>query len=36
MRVVLDTNILVSAMISPTGHPASIYVSGSDFAALLG
>jgi len=25
MRVVLDTNILVSAMISPTGKPAAIY-----------
>jgi len=25
MRVVLDTNILVSALISPGGHPAAIY-----------
>lgn len=25
MRVVLDTNILVSALISPTGNPATIY-----------
>jgi uncharacterized protein len=25
MRVVLDTNILVSALISPTGYPADIY-----------
>jgi predicted nucleic acid-binding protein len=25
MRVVLDTNILVSAIIAPTGNPAAIY-----------
>ena len=25
MRVVLDTNILVSALIAPTGYPAAIY-----------
>ncbi len=25
MRVVLDTNILVSALIAPAGHPAAIY-----------
>lgn len=25
MRVVLDTNILVSALIAPAGHPATIY-----------
>jgi putative PIN family toxin of toxin-antitoxin system len=25
MRVVLDTNILISALLSPTGHPATIY-----------
>ena len=25
MRVVLDTNILVSALISPAGHPAAVY-----------
>ena len=25
MRVVLDTNILVSALMIPTGHPAAIY-----------
>jgi predicted nucleic acid-binding protein len=25
MRVVLDTNILVSALIAPTGNPAVIY-----------
>ncbi|HKV24689.1 MAG TPA: putative toxin-antitoxin system toxin component, PIN family [Candidatus Acidoferrum sp.] len=25
MRVVLDTNVLVSALISPRGHPAAIY-----------
>ena len=25
MRVVLDTNILVSALIAPTGKPAAIY-----------
>ena len=25
MRVVLDTNILVSALIAPTGNPAAIY-----------
>jgi|SRR5579864_912924 len=25
MRVVLDTNILVSALIAPSGHPAAIY-----------
>lgn len=25
MRVVLDTNILVSALIAPAGYPATIY-----------
>ena len=25
MRVVLDTNVLVSALIAPTGNPAVIY-----------
>ena len=25
MRVVLDTNILVSALLIPVGHPAAIY-----------
>jgi predicted nucleic acid-binding protein len=25
MRVALETNILVSALIAPTGHPAPIY-----------
>jgi predicted nucleic acid-binding protein len=25
MRVVLDTNILVSALIAPAGNPAAIY-----------
>src|SRR5271165_2077995 len=30
MRVVLDTNILVSALISPAGHPAAIYNAWED------
>jgi uncharacterized protein len=30
MRVVLDTNILVSALISPKGHPAAIYDAWED------
>jgi uncharacterized protein len=30
MRVVLDTNILVSALISPVGHPAAIYDAWED------
>ena len=30
MRVVLDTNILVSALISPSGHPAAIYHAWED------
>ena len=30
MRVVLDTNILVSALISPSGHPADIYSAWED------
>jgi putative PIN family toxin of toxin-antitoxin system len=30
MRVVLDTNIIVSALISPSGHPASIYDAWED------
>jgi len=30
MRVVLDTNVLVSALISPTGHPAAIYDAWED------
>ncbi len=30
MRAVLDTNILVSALISPTGHPAAIYDAWED------
>jgi putative PIN family toxin of toxin-antitoxin system len=30
MRVVLDTNILVSALISPAGHPAAIYHAWED------
>ena len=30
MRVVLDTNILVSALISPAGTPAAIYESWED------
>jgi len=30
MRVVLDTNILVSALISPAGHPAAIYDAWED------
>ena len=30
MRVVLDTNILVSALISPSGHPAAIYDAWED------
>jgi len=36
MRVVLDTNILVSALISPVGHPAAIYDAWEDgkFALL--
>ncbi len=25
MRVVLDTNILISALIAPTGNPAAVY-----------
>jgi uncharacterized protein len=36
MRVVLDTNILVSALISPVGHPATIHDAWEDgkFALL--
>jgi uncharacterized protein len=30
MRVVLDTKILVSALISPVGHPAAIYDAWED------
>ncbi len=30
MRVVLDTNILVSAVMVQTGHPASIYDAWQD------
>jgi putative PIN family toxin of toxin-antitoxin system len=30
MRVVLDTNILISALISPAGHPATIYNAWED------
>lgn len=30
MRVVLDTNILISALISPAGHPAAIYKAWED------
>ena len=30
MRAVLDTNILVSALISPAGHPAAIYDAWED------
>ena len=30
MRVVLDTNILVSALISPVGHPGAIYDAWED------
>jgi predicted nucleic acid-binding protein len=30
MRVVLDTNILVSALISPVGRPAAIYSAWED------
>jgi len=30
MRVVLDTNILVSALISPVGYPAAIYDAWED------
>lgn len=30
MRVVLDTNVLVSALISPAGQPASIYGAWED------
>lgn len=30
MRVVLDTNILVSALISPAGNPAAIYTAWED------
>ncbi|MBM4264324.1 MAG: putative toxin-antitoxin system toxin component, PIN family [Deltaproteobacteria bacterium] len=30
MRVVLDTNILVSSLISPAGHPATIYDAWQD------
>ncbi len=30
MRVVLDTNILVSALLSPTGPPAAIYSAWED------
>jgi uncharacterized protein len=30
MRVVLDTNILVSALISPAGNPAAIYNAWED------
>jgi putative PIN family toxin of toxin-antitoxin system len=30
MRVVLDTNILVSALICPVGHPAAIYDAWED------
>ena len=30
MRVVLDTNILVSALLSPTGTPATIYSAWED------
>jgi putative PIN family toxin of toxin-antitoxin system len=36
MRVVLDTNILVSALIAPAGYPAAIYTAWeSDRFALL-
>ncbi len=36
MRVVLDTNILVSALISPAGNPARIYSAWEDgFFTLL-
>jgi len=36
MRVVLDTNILISALITPTGNPAAIYNAWerSDFTLL--
>ncbi len=36
MRVVLDTNILVSALISPGGKPAAIYNAwaGGEFTLL--
>ena len=30
MRVSLDTNILISALISPAGHPAAIYDAWED------
>jgi predicted nucleic acid-binding protein len=30
MRVALDTNILVSALISPAGNPAAIYSAWGD------
>ena len=30
MRVVLDTNILVSALMAPTGNPAAIYNAWED------
>ena len=30
MRVVLDTNILVSALMVQTGHPAAIYRAWQD------
>jgi putative PIN family toxin of toxin-antitoxin system len=35
MRVVLDTNILVSALISPAGHPAAIYDAWEDGKFML-
>jgi hypothetical protein len=35
MRVVLDTNILVSALISPAGHPAAIYDAWEDGKFIL-
>ncbi len=30
MRVVLDTNILVSALMAPAGNPAAIYTAWQD------
>jgi hypothetical protein len=36
MRVVLDTNILVSALIAPAGNPAAIYNAWETSALILG
>src|SRR5215472_12903803 len=36
MRVVLDTNILVSALIAPAGNPAAIYTRSKKLAEDVG